>query len=125
MKTFEKFLNPVKDKLGVKINRNEYVIIIYKFAKCYLETGTIIDIDDQGDCLVQLDQDEKETMTLYCTNLIKVEKIICIDTGEVHYTPFNSLLDLMSIGMVKYEFNKKFYYYHQYNSKGIEEYFIK
>jgi len=126
MKTFESYNNVVKDKLGVKLNRGDLVINIYKHGKYYLETGHIIEMDTkfEGDCIVELEINGPH-VRLYETNLIKVERIVCLDTGEVHYTPFNSLLDLLSIGIAKFNPSGSFYFYENKNSKGINDYFIK
>jgi hypothetical protein len=104
------------------LENGDRVVIKYKDAKHFLQTGTITYVDKfgplNGDCRVQMDSGEY--VTFYYTHLQKIIDVICTPSGEVVYLPYDNAEKLAYANIIKYNKSKKMFYCEDEDKWNIE-----
>jgi len=110
------------NELIKELKEGDLVAITYKDSKYYNQVGNIFYIDKNYDCKIHLLYGEM--VTFYITNLIKVNQLIEMPSGEVFFVPQRDIVYIAAVGLIQYDFNKKIYTFKEDNKWEIEEYMI-
>jgi len=123
IKKFESY----KSLRDTNLNTGDKVIIKYRDSKHYMQSGKIINVNtsgsDNGDVRIMLDYNN-ELVSFYYTNIIKVEELIEVSSGEVLNVPEEDAMNLAMSSIIKYNKAKNYYFFDEEDRWQIESYAI-
>lgn len=109
------------------IGNGDRVMIIYKDSSDFMQTGIVVSIVYQGpylgDCSILLDY-QKNVVEYHYSNLIKIEQIIELPTGEILNISATDALDLAILGLIKYNNKKNYCYFFEDDRNQINRYVL-
>ncbi len=121
IKKFESY----KSLRDTNLNTGDKVIIKYRDSKHYMQSGKIISINnsgsDNGDVRIMLDYNN-ELVSFYYTNIIKVEELVEMPSGEVLNVPEEDAMNLAMTSVIKYNKIKNYYFFDEEDRWQIESY---
>ena len=125
-KTFEN-IEPVTDFYEVILTSGDNVIIRCVESQHYNKTGVILNLSHKGiygDCLIKLDY-EKLNVIFYKTNLIKIDFIININSGEAFIVTSDEVRELFINNLIDLDNNYNYFYFKEEDISRVRKYFYK
>jgi hypothetical protein len=115
--------NEAKTLYESGLNVGDSVVIKYKDSKHFMKTGRILSIRSKGplagDCLISLHYDD-EPVEFFYTMLEKVEELVEIPSGEIIYILEADAMEVAMAGLIKYDYNSKFFYFYKKDRWQLE-----
>lgn len=92
----------------LKLKVGDLVMITYRDSRYYKHIGTIMRINEIEDMDVRLEYEDL-VVRFYKTNLLKVDQIVEVPTGEVVTVSYEHRVYLSAVGVAQYDFDRQCY----------------